>query len=185
MSTQAGFAVLLAGVGAMRLAELAISRRRWSERPAALVDEGPLFPLMALLHAGLVVLPITEVVTVPRPWDAHIAVVAGGVLLAATGLRIWTLRTLGAAFNVRVVAPKTVVTTGPYAHIRHPNYAVVILEIAALPMLHGAWCSALVLGVANLAVLRVRIRTEERTLAQDPAWAAWFADKPRFVPGLW
>lgn len=185
--TQVAFVAALAVVGLLRLGELAVSRRRWRARPeGALVPEPGLFPLMALLHAGLVVLPAVEVVALDRPFVPALAAAAGAVLVAATALRVWALASLGRAWNVRVVVPDAsrVVTTGPYAWIRHPNYLVVILEIAALPLLHGAWLSALALSALDAAVLARRIRTEEAALAALPAWREAMADRARLIPGL-
>ncbi len=73
-----------------------------------------------------------------------------------------------------VVPDEPLVTTGPFRWMRHPNYVAVIVEFAALPMVHAAWLSALVFGTANALVLRHRIRVEETALgksmtAGDPA----------------
>ncbi|MEQ1508667.1 MAG: isoprenylcysteine carboxylmethyltransferase family protein, partial [Myxococcota bacterium] len=173
-----GFAVALGATGVMRLVELAVSVRRSRARPDAVVAEGALFPAMAALHAGLVVAPLVEVVALDRPFVPWLFAVAVAVLAVATALRIWTLATLGRVWNVRVVPPPpdAVVTTGPYRYIRHPNYLCVILEIAALPLLHDAWLSAIGLTLWNAAVLAVRIPTEERALSALPAWRAAFQD---------
>lgn len=186
MSSQAAFATLLALVGLVRLGELAVSRRRLRGRPEACVAEPGLWPLMVLLHLASVVLPVVEVVALDRPFSAPVAGAAGLVLALATVLRVWTLRTIGRAWNVRVVRPDEgqVATTGPYAWIRHPNYLVVVLELAALPLLHGAWASSLALSALNGLVLARRIRTEEAVLSGSPAWRAAMGGKPRLVPGL-
>lgn len=170
----------------MRLVELAVSVRRIRQRPDDLVAEPNLFPAMALLHSGLVLGPLAEVLWLGRAWNPVEAGVAAFTLIVATSLRVWTLRTIGLSWNVRVVTPPPdgIATTGPYHWIRHPNYLVVVLEIAALPMFHGAWMSAIVLSLLNAAVLSVRIPTEEAVLMQVPAWRAWFADKSRLIPGL-
>ena len=180
------FVVALLGTGAMRLAELAVSIRRMRARPDAVVDEPALFPVMAALHTLLVAAPIAEVVLWPRPFVVPLGVAAGLLWLAATALRVWTLATIGRAWNVRVVAPEpdAIATTGPYAYIRHPNYLVVIVELLALPLFHGAWLSALGLGALNAAVLFVRIRTEESVLMTIPAWRAAMADRKRLIPGV-
>lgn len=182
----AAFVALLLATGVMRLVEMAVSARRMRERPRAVVAEGWLFPLMALLHAGLVFAPIAEVIALDRPFLPWLAGLAGALLLAATALRVWTLRTIGRAWNVRVVEPDEglIATDGPYAYIRHPNYLVVILEIAALPLLHTAWVSALGLSALNAFVLFHRIRTEEATLERIDAWREAMADRPRLVPWL-
>ena len=178
------FVSLLALTGGMRLVELAVSARRMRARPDAVVAEPALFPAMAALHTALIGLPVAEVVLRDRPAVLPVTAGALAVLALATALRVWTLYTLGRAWNVRVLPPESVVTDGPYAWIRHPNYLVVILEIAALPLVHGAWLSALALSLANAAVLAVRIPTEERALATLPAWRAAMAHKPRFIPRL-
>jgi methyltransferase len=50
---------------------------------------------------------------------------------------------------------------GPYRWIHHPNYTA---EVAALPLMHSAWLTAVIFSLANVAVLNVRIRTENRAL---------------------
>jgi methyltransferase len=176
------FAGLLLATGALRLVELAVSVRRVRARPDALVAEPGLFPAMALLHVGLVVAPIAEVLALDRPFLPLVAGIAGTGLCLATGLRIWTLRTIGTSWNVRVVVPQAIAITGPYAWIRHPNYLCVIVEIACLPLLHTAWIAALGLSAVNAVVLWRRIRTEEAALSQIPAWRDAMADRWRLVP---
>ena len=141
---------------------------------------------MVALHVGLIALPIAEVIFLHRTFHPIVGGIALGVLGLATGLRIWTLTSIGRAWNVRVVAPEndTISTAGPYRFIRHPNYLCVILEIAALPLVHTAWLSALALSAINAGVLVVRIRTEEATLMQLPSWREAFADRARLIPGV-
>jgi len=180
------FALALAAVGALRLGEIAVSAARIRRRPDALIGEPALFPVMALLHVAVVSLPPAEVVLLDRPFLPALAVAAAAVLAGATALRIWTLAAIGRAWNVRIVRPEpgAVATGGPYRFIRHPNYLCVVLELAALPLLHTAWISALVLSAWNAVVLSRRIRTEERALAQIPEWRAAFAGRARLFPGL-
>lgn len=179
-----GFASLLLAVGAMRLVELGVSVRRIRARPDAVVAEPSLFPAMAGLHAALVALPLLEWWALDPPFRVPLALGSAAVLVAATALRVWTLRTIGRSWNVRVVSPDVVVTGGPYRYIRHPNYLCVILELAALPLLHGCWRSAIALGVWNAAVLAVRIRTEEAMLMRIDAWREHFAARARLLPGV-
>lgn len=180
----AAFSIALLATGAMRLAELWVSRRRMAARPDAVVAEPALFPAMAALHAGLVALPIAEVAVFERPFVVPIGGGALLVLAAATALRVWTLSTIGSSWNVRIVRPPEggIARTGPYRFIRHPNYLCVILELAALPMLHTAWMSALLLGAWNAAVLAVRIRSEEAELMKIEAWREAFRDRARLIP---
>ena len=82
--------------------------------------------------------------------------------------RIWVLATLGPRWTTRIIilpgAP--LVRSGPYRFVNHPNYVVVIAEIAVLPLVFGLWQVALIFTALNAAVLRVRIREENRALAR-------------------
>jgi len=157
-----------------------------AKQPDAIVAEPWLFPAMALLHTSLVAAPLAEVWFLGRPFELWACVVSVGVLALATTLRVWTLRTIGRSWNVRVVVPNDIqiATTGPYRFIRHPNYLVVILEIAALPLFHNAWMSAIGLTLFNAIVLYYRIRTEEASLSKIPAWSAAMASRKRLIPGI-
>lgn len=180
------FVAALALTGLMRLGEVVVSVRRMRERPEDVVAEPWLFPWMVVLHIGLVFAPLLEVVLLDRPASTGLFVFAVLGLSAATGLRVWTLRTIGYAWNVRVVEPPAdrIATNGPYRWIRHPNYLVVILEILLLPLLHGAWVSAIGLSILNALVLAHRIRTEEAILFRNPAWREAFESRARLLPGL-
>jgi methyltransferase len=115
---------------------------------------------------------VAEVWLLQRPWKIEVAVVASLLLVVALGLRWWTLATLGARWTTRVVVVpgEHLVKTGPYRWLRHPNYLAVVVEIAAIPMIHSAWLTAVIFSAANLAILRHRIAAEERALRE-------FADK--------
>lgn len=81
--------------------------------------------------------------------------------------RLWVLATLGTRWTTRIIilpgAP--LVEHGPFRFVRHPNYLVVVLEIAVLPLAFGLWQVALVFSALNAAVLAIRIRAEERALS--------------------
>ena len=87
-------------------------------------------------------------------------------LLAAHGLRWWCIAVLGRQWSTRIVVVPglSVVSTGPYRWLRHPNYLAVVVEGFALPLVHSAWVTAAVFTVANAVLLRTRIAAEERAL---------------------
>lgn len=160
------FTGLVVLVAAQRLAELAVSRRNEAElraRGAVEVGAGH-YPFMVALHAAFLVSCPAEVWLLGRPFVPALAGVALAVLLAASALRAWTLATLGGRWTTRVlVLPgERPVTRGPYRFLRHPNYLVVALEVAALPLVHTAWATAVAFSAAHGLLLRVRIRAEER-----------------------
>lgn len=50
--------------------------------------------------------------------------------------------------------------------LKHPNYAVVALELLSAPLAVGAWRTAIVFSLLNAGLLRlIRIPAEERALA--------------------
>jgi methyltransferase len=65
--------------------------------------------------------------------------------------------------------------------LRHPNYVAVIVEMVALPLVGGAWMTAVCASLLNALLLRTRVRVEERALGLR--WTTAFATTPRFVPG--
>ncbi len=154
---------LLAFVTAERLFELWLARRN----TAALMARGAFevapghYPLIVALHtcwlAGLWWLGWA------RPLDPNWLV----VFLLLQVLRLWVLSTLGRRWTTRIIvlpgAP--LVSAGPYRLISHPNYLVVIGEIAVLPLCLGLPWYALVFSAANLAILAIRIRAENASLA--------------------
>src|SRR5262249_59823749 len=81
--------------------------------------------------------------------------------------RIWVIASLGRYWTARliVVPDHPLVTTGAYRFLRHPNYLIVIAEIAVLPLAFGAVTIAAVFSAANLALIARRIAIEERALA--------------------
>jgi len=81
-------------------------------------------------------------------------------------LRYWAIASLGDRWNVRVIVVpgEALVVSGPYRYVRHPNYLAVAVEIATLPLIHGAYLTAIAFSAMNAALLRVRIRTEEAAL---------------------
>jgi methyltransferase len=60
----------------------------------------------------------------------------------------------------------------------------VVLEIASLPLIHGAYLSAVLFSLLNGLLLWRRIRAEERALASTSNYADQFRDRPRFIPGM-
>jgi methyltransferase len=158
------FAILiLALVTLQRLGELVLSRRNTSRLLAqGAIEIGPgHYPLMVALHASwLIALWIWG-----RDQDVDLLALAGYVALQ--GLRLWVLATLGERWTTRIIvlpgAP--LVTSGPYRYFSHPNYAVVVVEIALLPLaLHLPWL-ALIFTLLNAAMLTIRIRIEARALS--------------------
>jgi len=82
--------------------------------------------------------------------------------------RVWVLASLGRRWTTRIIIlpGEPLVRRGPYRFVNHPNYLVVIAEIAVLPLVFGLWQLALLFTLLNAAVLTVRIREENRALGR-------------------
>jgi methyltransferase len=82
--------------------------------------------------------------------------------------RAWVLATLGKRWTTRIIvlADAPLVEGGPYRFVNHPNYFVVVGEIAVLPLVFGLWLPAIVFTILNAMVLAIRIREENRALGR-------------------
>ena len=179
------YGAVLAVVAAQRVRELFVSRR--NSRIAGGAPSSPrTYPLIVAAHIGLLVLPPLEMRLAHRRPGRRAALAWLGLLVAAAGLRWWSIRSLGASWNVRAQVPAELdpVTSGPYRFLRHPNYTALLAEFVALPMAGGAWLSALGLSVLNGVALAFRIRAEEAQLERSPVYRAAFRDKARLIPGV-
>ncbi|WP_426562623.1 isoprenylcysteine carboxyl methyltransferase family protein [Angustibacter sp. McL0619] len=163
------FTLFVLAVGLERLAELVIAKRNtdWSLARGGYEVGRSLYPVMVVVHAGLLVGALVEVAVADRPFLPWLGWPMVAVVLATQALRWWCIATLGRQWNTRVIvvpgAPR--VTGGPYRWLAHPNYLAVVVEGIALPLVHTAWVTAVLFTTANAAVLTVRIRTENLALS--------------------
>ncbi len=147
---------------AQRLGELVLARintRRLLQRGA--VEYAPEhYPFIVALHAawlgGLWWLAPGR----PAVWPWLV------VFALCQAVRVWTIMALGERWTTRIIVlpGKPLVARGPYRFFPHPNYAVVVVEIAALPLAFGLGGFALAFSLLNAAALWVRIRAEDRAL---------------------
>jgi methyltransferase len=154
---------ILVAVALLRLIELfyaARNTRRLLARGAIEVAREQ-YPWFVALHAAwlLAMFAFIPAATMPNLYLLAIFVVAQAA-------RVWIIASLGPYWTTRVItlpgAP--LVRRGPYAFLRHPNYAIVCIELAVLPLAFGAWQIALVFTVANAVLLAWRIRVENAAL---------------------
>ncbi len=173
MSSEVLFTLLIAAVGVERLAELVVSKRNaaWSAQRGGVETGQGHYPVMVLLHTGFLIGALVEVWWRRPDVEPVLAGVMVALVLASQALRWWCIATLGPRWNTRVIVVPGLapVTGGPYRFFSHPNYVAVVVEGLALPLVHGAWITALVFTVANAFLLRVRLRVENRALATLPA----------------
>ena len=156
--------VILALVTLQRLGELWLSNRNTRRLLAQGAREvgAAHYPLIVAVHAAW--LGALWWLAPGRPIE--------GLWLALYVLlqiaRVWVLASLGSRWTTRIIVlpDAPLVKAGPYRFISHPNYAVVVAEIAVLPLVFGLWPIALIFSALNAAVLTVRIREENRALGR-------------------
>jgi protein-S-isoprenylcysteine O-methyltransferase Ste14 len=118
---------------------------------------------------------------------AVIVVVANLIIVASFAIYVAVLRAnTFAASTITVGADQRVISTGPYAIVRHPMYAGGVLMILATPIAMGSWWG-LVPAIAGSPILIARIFDEESTLiAELPGYDAYCRAVPfRLFPRLW
>jgi methyltransferase len=153
-------------VALQRLLELRLSRRNERTlRARGAVERGQEhYPLIVALHSLWLLSTLVEgILRGPVLWPIPLA-----LFLLVQPLRYWAILSLGENWNTRilVVPGAQLVRRGPYRYLKHPNYVVVAVEILTFPLIFGAWITALVFSALNAMLLSVRIREENRALAE-------------------
>jgi methyltransferase len=160
---------ILSAVALQRLAELLYSNRNTKK----LLTEGGKevgqshYPVMIAIHTGWLFTITTFVVLADtRSVDELIIWPLIGVYGLVQLGRFWVLYSLGRYWSTKVIdlpeAP--LIRKGPYRWIKHPNYLIVVLEVALLPMALQMWGIALVFSILNAGILAWRIQVENRAL---------------------
>jgi methyltransferase len=155
--------IVVALVALQRLGELNYAARNTRHlKQCGAVEYGRgHYPLLIALHAAWL---LAIVVFVPA--EAAINWLPLGLFILLQAARLWIVATLGAYWTTRIISlPGTpLVRRGPYRLMRHPNYVVVIGEIALLPLAFGAWPIAVAFSILNLTLLAWRKRVEDEAL---------------------
>ncbi|MET9306083.1 isoprenylcysteine carboxylmethyltransferase family protein [Streptomyces cellulosae] len=162
------YTLLVLAEAAERLAELVVARRNaaWTRARDGVEHGRGHYPAMVVLHTGLLAGCLLEPLLAGRPFLPALGWPALALALLAQALRWWCITTLGPYWNTRVIVVPgaRLVGAGPYRFLRHPNYVAVVVEGAALPLVHSAWITATVFTLADAVLLTVRIRCENAAL---------------------
>ena len=121
------------------------------------------------------------------PWLVRLAALLGFV--PAFGLPVLASRAnafLASTVRIQQDRGHTVVSAGPYAFIRHPMYAGMILYDVCVPLLLGSW-AGLAVGGVMIALILLRTALEDRTLQAELPGYREYAGRVRFrlLPGVW
>jgi|TARA_B100001964_G_scaffold22792_1_gene22894 methyltransferase len=155
--------IVLALVAAQRLTELTLSRHNeaWLRARGGVEVGAGHYPLFFLVHGGwlaALALSVSPETRINWWWLAVFALLQIG--------RAWVLASLGRYWCTRIItlADAPLITAGPYRWLRHPNYLVVIAEVAVLPLAFSALGIAITFSILNALLLSHRIRVENAAL---------------------
>ncbi|MDB5599945.1 MAG: Isoprenylcysteine carboxyl methyltransferase [Xanthobacteraceae bacterium] len=120
------------------------------------------YPLVIALHAAWLI----GVAILGHAQPVNVGLLA--VFFVVEAGRLWVVTTLGRRWTTRVIVVpgEVLVRRGPYRLLRHPNYVIVALEIALVPLILGLPVFAVVFSLLNAAVLYRRIRVENEALGR-------------------
>ncbi len=161
------FTILIIFVISQRLIEIVIAKQneKWALDQGAIEYGAEHYKYIVSLHALFFISFIIEYAAHPRLHSSWLFFLL--IFILAQYVRMWSLRSLGKQWNTKIlVIPNSIkVAKGPYRFLSHPNYAVVAVELFSLPMIFGAYVTAVTFSVLNFILIYfVRIPTEEFAL---------------------
>ncbi len=106
------------------------------------------------------------------------------LFLLAQAFRVWIIASLGHFWNTRIILlpNSSPIKKGPYHFLRHPNYLVVMTEFITIPLIFGAYYTAVIFSLLNIFLLQIRIREEENALFKATTYSLEMKNTPRFFP---
>jgi protein-S-isoprenylcysteine O-methyltransferase Ste14 len=110
-----------------------------------------------------------------------------GLIVVAAGYAMAVNRFFSSVVRIQTDRGQHVITSGPYAYVRHPGYlAGMVIMLASGPAL-GSWIAAALLVVASLPFLLHRAVTEDRVLVAELPGYRRYARRVRWrlLPGIW
>ena len=159
--------IALGAVLAMMTGELVLSRshERALRRQGAVEAPGDVYRTLAWAYPTMFVAMALEGAVAGR--SPGVATAVGTlVFVAAKTLKFWAMSALGLrwTFRVLVLPGAPLVSSGPYARLRHPNYVAIFGEIAGMALVVGAFVTGAISLISFAILVRKRIAVEEKAL---------------------
>ena len=149
----------------LRIGELILSKsnEKWLLKNGAVEHGKKHYPLIVAMHT-LFILSVMLEYLFRSPNFFSLPLIISYLLLIA--FKAWVVLSLGKFWNTKIyrIPNFSLVEKGPYAFVKHPNYLVVIAEIAIIPLAFHLYYTAILFSFLNALMLLVRIRVENKAL---------------------
>ena len=159
------FILFISFVILLRIGELVLSKsnEKWLLRNGAVEYGQKHYPFIVALHALFIISVIFEYSRQPNPTYSLFFIIFYFVLLA---FKAWVILSLGKFWNTRIyhVPNIPLIKKGPYRYFKHPNYLIVIAEIAVIPLIFNLYYTAITFSLLNAIMLFTRIKEENIAL---------------------
>ncbi len=161
------FYIFISFVILLRIAELLIARNHevWLRSQGAIEYGKNHYPFIVALHIFFFISLLTEY-TFQQRHQYSVYLIAIYVLLIA--MKIWVMMSLGKFWNTKILRIHNIalIKKGAYRFVKHPNYVIVVAEILLIPLAFELICTAVIFSVLNAVIITIRIKEENRVLAQ-------------------
>ena len=169
-----------------RVIELIIS----SINQRKIVKEGALYPrednynTIKVIHIFWFVSQVFEFYFLRIRVPLMLIVLVSIVLILTHIVRLSTILSLGKLWTTKICTSVkgNVVKSGLYSYVKHPNYAIVFIELFLLPIMGGAFFTAVLFTLINFVVLMKRVKLEEKFLSENSDYKKYAEGKNMFFP---
>jgi len=163
MNNYTDFFIFIGFVILLRIIELLVSKKNetWLRQNGAVEYGQKHYPFIVALHSVFIASMIVEFLA---RGGTNLSIWFLVIFVLLILFKTWTISSLGKYWNTKIlrIPDSTFIKKGPYKYFRHPNYFIVICEIAVIPMVFGLYYTAILFTVLNGVMLWVRIKAEEK-----------------------
>ncbi|WP_144547364.1 isoprenylcysteine carboxyl methyltransferase family protein [Bacillus sp. X1(2014)] len=179
------FEIIIGFIVLQRVVELGIAKQneKWMKNQGAIEFGKNHYRFMVFMHVLFFICLIAEEVYGNRELS-YFWLILLSVFFGAQIIRIWVITSLGRYWNTKILVLRDakVIKKGPYLYIKHPNYFVVAIELAVVPLLFNCYITACLFTILNGIILMIRIPEEEKALKELTEYEWRFQDCNRFLP---
>lgn len=159
------FILFISFIILLRIAELILSRRNeiWLLQNGAIEYGQKHYPYIVALHVLFIVSLIIEYSTTQT---ASLSLFFLVLYLLFVLFKALVISSLGKFWNTKIyhIPDFPLMKNGVYKYIKHPNYLIVIAEIAIIPLVFHLYYTAIAFTVLNAIILSIRIKEENKVL---------------------